>query len=107
VQSKSDYPYFVATGILDEESREEGRARIEAVLATHGCEVLDSGHVDYFLGSCVHARRGEMVVRASVGWSTSTGFNPYPRLPGRVYVQASVGHEGSNQGCTQLDGPDC
>jgi hypothetical protein len=63
--------------------------------------------VDFFLGACVRARRDSMVASASVGWVTDSRFDTYPRLPGRVYVQTSVGKEGSNQGFTQLDRPTC
>ena len=106
-QSKSDYPFYTATGVLEEDSRESGTARVADVFEREGWEVFESGPVSFFLGACVRAKRDSMVANASVGWVTSSGFNPYPQLPGRVYVQASVGREGSNQTWTDPDRPQC
>jgi hypothetical protein len=106
-QSKSDAPYYTATGVLDEASRQSGMARVADAFEREGWDVFESGAVDFFLGACVRASRDSMVARASVGWVTDTGFNPYPRLPGRVYVQTSVGKEGSNQTFTHPDRPRC
>jgi hypothetical protein len=106
VQSKNDDPYFVATGVLAEDTREAGLARVAAVLERQGWTVLET-RGDSFLGACLRAEKGSMMLRTSVGWSTRSGFNPYPRLPGRVYVQTSVGREGSNQAWTDPDRPAC
>ncbi len=105
-QSKGDSPYFTATGVL-EESRESGIARVEAAFEQEGWEVFESGEVDHFLGSCVRARSGSMVALADVGWSVRPDSNLYQRLPGYVYVQTSVGKEGSNQTWTDPDRPTC
>ena len=48
-----------------------------------------------------------MIAAVSVGWSDLPSNNVYPRLPGRVYVHASVGREGSNQAFTDPDRPRC
>jgi hypothetical protein len=106
-QSKSDAPYFSASGVLDEPSREASLRQVEAAFERDGWEVLESGPIDYFLGKCARARRGSMVAVAHVGWVTQPGFNPYPRLPGRVYVATLVGREGSNQLFTKLERPYC
>jgi hypothetical protein len=106
-KSKSDYPYYTATGVLDEASREAGTSRVGATFEREGWEVLESGGSERFLGACVRARRGSMVALSSVGWSTRPESNLYQRLPGRVYVQTSVGREGSNQVWTVLDTPSC
>jgi hypothetical protein len=105
-QSKSDYPYFSANGVLAV-SRAVGIARAEAALEGLGWEVFESGDVGYFLGSCVRARKESMVAIVSVGWNDSPTNNVYPRLPGRVYVHASVGREGSNQVWTDPERPTC
>jgi hypothetical protein len=107
VQSKSDFPYYVATGVLDEPSRSAGGERVETSFEQNGWQVFESGPADFFLGSCVRARRDSMIASADVGWVEDSGFNPYPKLPGRVYVQASVGREGSNQAFTDPDRPRC
>lgn len=106
-KSKSDYPYYTATGVLDEPSREAGMSRVEAAFEQEGWEILESGRTEHFLGACVRARRGSMVARSSVGWATRDESDLYLRLPGRVYVQTSVGREGSNQAWTMLDVPSC
>jgi hypothetical protein len=106
-QSKSDAPYYAATGVLDEPSREAGLREIEAAFERDGWEVIESGPIGYSLGACARARRGSMVAVAHVGWVTQPGFNPYPRLPGRVYVATLVGREGSNQVFTKLERPYC
>jgi hypothetical protein len=48
-----------------------------------------------------------MVAVADVGWSVRPDANLFRRLPGRVYVQVSVGKEGSNQVWTDPDRPTC
>jgi hypothetical protein len=105
-QSKNDSPYFTGTGVL-EESRESGIARVRAAFEREGWEVFESGDVGHFLGSCVRARSGSMIAIAHVGWSVRPDSNPYRRLPGYVYVQTSVGKEGSNQVWTDPDRPTC
>ena len=53
----------------------------------------------------MRAVKGSMVARALVGWShvPAGGFNPFPRLPGRVWVKIAVGRKGSNELWTQVD----
>jgi hypothetical protein len=106
-QSKSDAPYFSVGGVLDEPSREAGLRQVEAAFEQDGWEVLESGASGQFLGACARARRGSMVAVAHVGWVTQSGFNPYPRLAGRVYVDTLVGREGSNQVFTNVERPYC
>jgi hypothetical protein len=101
-QSKSDYPYFSATGIL-EMSRASGIAQVESAFERQDWDVIESGNVSHFLGSCVRARKASMVAITYVGWSDMPTNNVYPRLPGRVYVQTLVGREGSNQGWTDVE----
>ena len=101
-QSKSDYPYFSATGIL-EMSRASGIAHAESAFEQQGWDLIESGNVSHFLGSCIRARKPSMVAITYVGWSDMPTNNVYPRLPGRVYVQTLVGREGSNQGWTDVE----
>jgi hypothetical protein len=107
VRDTNGYPYYVATGVVDEPERTAGMARVATAFEREGWDVFESGPVDFFLGACVRAQRGSMVAAASVGWVTGPGFNPYPRLPGRLYVQAKVGHEDSNQTWAHPDRPRC
>jgi hypothetical protein len=101
---KSGDPYFTATGVLDG-SREEGVRRIEAALEEQGFPVFESGPEPVFLGWCVRGQSGDMVAISYVGWAT--GSNTYPRLPGRVYVQTSVGNEDPIHGWTDPERPTC
>ena len=101
-QSKSDYPYFSATGIL-QMSRASGIAHAESAFEQQGWDVIESGNVSHFLGFCTRARKASMVAITYVGWSDMPTNNVYPRLPGRVYVQTLVGREGSNQGWTDVE----
>jgi hypothetical protein len=101
-QSKSDYPYFSATGTV-KMSRASGIAHVEEAFAQREWDVIESGNVSRFLGSCIRARKASMVAITYVGWSDMPTNNVYRRLPGRVYVQTLVGREGSNQGWTDVD----
>jgi hypothetical protein len=106
-QSKSDYPYYTASGVLPVASREAGLDRVESALELEGFDVFERGDVDFSYGACARGRDDSMVARALVGWVEQDGFNPYPRLPGRVYVTVQVGHARSNQLWTDTERPMC
>lgn len=106
VQSKSDEPYYVATGVLDDATRQGGSARVAEALVAEGWDVFESGPSS-FLGSCVRARLGSMVTTVEVGWTDGPPNDTYPRLSNSVYVQAAVGSEGSNQVWTDVETPRC
>ena len=106
-QSKSDYPYYSAEGVLNVRTREAGLRRSAAALEREGFDVFESGDVAYSLGACARGRQESMIARLLAGWHEAEGFNPYPRLPGKVYVAVSVGHVDSNQAWTDTERPDC
>jgi hypothetical protein len=103
---KSGDPYFIATGVL-EGSRESGVQRVESALEEQGFEVFDSGAVPYSFGWCVRGQSGAMVAASWIGWSEQSGYNPYPQLPGRVYVQTLIGRKGEAHGWNDPDRPRC
>jgi hypothetical protein len=105
-QIKSGDPYFAATGVL-EGSRESAVERVGSTLEEQGFEVFESEAVQHSLGWCVRGRSGSMVAASYVGWVTRSGFNPYPRLPGRVYVQTLIGRKGPAHGWNDPDRPRC
>lgn len=67
--------------------------------------MIDSAAVDYSLGWQVRGLEGSMVAPVLIGWSDKPEgeFNPFPRLPGRMWVAISVGRKNSNQAWTQVD----
>ena len=102
--SEGDAPYFTAGGTLPG-SRAIAVAKLSDALVAEGFDVIDSRGVDYSLGWRIRGVKDSMVASVLVGWLDAPAgeFDPFPRLPGRVWVAISVGKQGSNQAWTKVD----
>ena len=101
--SEADAPYYTARGTLPGD-RGAVVPLVQRTLRDQGWDVFESEAVDYSFGWQVRGVRGSMVARALVGWIDvpSGAYDPFPRLPGRVWVGIQVGRKGSNQVWTQV-----